>query len=152
MHCKNSPASAATAPDNADRGAAHTTGGIERDVNVQERQQLIEGTAVARLRSRFAALNRAGVALATPTRGRGALGAFENNQNASNYRRTTCLRATGVPRRAGAKGGRPRAILSALVSALTTVAATARARTDANFILFFVSWGEEESRQEDKGT
>lgn len=49
-----------------------------------------------------------------------------------------CLPSTGVARRAGAIGGRPRTILSALVSALTTVAATARARTDANLIMFFV--------------
>jgi hypothetical protein len=51
-------------------------------------------------------------------------------------KRLVRLRATGVPRRAGANGGRPRASLSALVSALTTVAATARARTDVNFIMF----------------
>jgi hypothetical protein len=84
MHCKNSPVSAATAPDNADGRTAHTTIGVERDVNVQDRQQLIEDTAVARLGNRFATLNRASVALATATRGRGALCAFENNQNASN--------------------------------------------------------------------
>jgi hypothetical protein len=141
VHCKNSPVCAATAPDNADGRAAHTAIGVERDVDVQDRQQFIEDATMARLGNRFATLNRASVALATPTGGRGALGAFENNQNASDWRIKTCLRATGVPRRAGAKGGRPRAILSALVSALTTVAATATARTDANFIMFFVSWG-----------
>jgi hypothetical protein len=49
------------------------------------------------------------------------------------------LRATGVLRRAGALGGRPRANLSPLVSALTTIAAAMRVRTDANFIMLFVS-------------
>jgi hypothetical protein len=42
----------------------------------------------------------------------------------------------GVPRLAGPLGGRPRAMRWALVSAETTVAAAARAKTYVNFIVF----------------
>lgn len=83
-----------------------TTRSIIRDVDAHERQQVVEGGAIARLCNRIATLGRASVALATTSRGGGALGAFGDNQSASSYRKNNMLTLNGRGATSGGHRGK----------------------------------------------